>query len=92
MENKNNIKLSDLLFVLKCSWKFLLTTSIMNIVTNKNMGKIALINKKIFLLLISFFSDKIFSKFVSIQNQMDINKKKYTWFLKIVFINLCIIS
>lgn len=49
----------------------------MNITVNKKMGKLALIDKKIFLMLISFFSDKIFSKFVSIHNQTDINKKKY---------------
>ena len=47
-------------------------------VANKNRGKIALKNKKIFLMLILFFNDKIFSKFVSIQNQTDINNKKYT--------------
>ena len=49
----------------------------MNITANKSMGKVALIDKKIFLMLILYSNDKIFSKFVSIQNQMDINKKKY---------------
>ena len=49
----------------------------MNIAKNKNIGKPALINKKILLMLISFFNDKIFSKFVSMQNQIDINKHIY---------------
>jgi len=46
-------------------------------VAKKNIGKAALIDKKKFFTLMSFFNDKIFSKFVSIQNQVDINKNIY---------------
>ena len=47
---------------------------VMNKVTARSSGKIALKDKKIFLMSILFFNDKIFSKFVSMQNQIDINK------------------
>ena len=64
----------------------------MNKATAKSSGKIALKDKKKFLISILFFNDKIFSKFVSMQNQIDINKHIYIWLLKMVLINLCIIS
>ena len=47
---------------------------VMNKVTARSSGKIALKDKKKFLISILFFNDKIFSKFVSMQNQIDINK------------------
>ena len=50
---------------------FLYKKDIQNKAQKKTSGLELLKNKKIFLMLISFFNDKIFSKFVSIQNQID---------------------
>ena len=82
--------LKDLLFEKKC-WIFLFMNIVMNKVAAISSGKIALKDKKIFLMSILFFNDKIFSKFVSMQNQIDINKHICIWLLKMVLINLCII-
>ena len=63
----------------------------MDKVVARSSGKIALKDKKKFLMLVLFFNDKIFSKFVSMQNQIDINKHICILLLKMVLINLCII-
>ncbi len=54
------------------------------------IGKAALKARKTFLMVILFFNAKILSKFVSIQSQVDINKRKKNKLSKIFFINLCI--
>ena len=64
----------------------------MNKAVARSSGKIALKDIKKFVVPVLFFNDKIFSKFVSMQSQIDINKHIYIWLLKMVLINLCIIS